>query len=252
MRMRRSSADPTACSAYSGNGQPRLAEKAIPGGGSPIRVLIVDDETLFAEMLASSLESRGVEVVGTAANGRAAVALARAVTPDMVLMDLGLPDIDGLTAGKRILADRPDTKVLAITGLNDAGMVREAIRAGFQGYVMKETSLSELLGSLMAVARTQSVLPREAAQALAGMRSKEQDAELLAEQLTARERQILTLLSEGVPGRDLAHHLHLSPNTVRTHIQNICSKLQVHSRLEAVAFAMRHGIVPTLAVSETA
>jgi DNA-binding NarL/FixJ family response regulator len=203
-------------------------------------------------MLAASLESHGVEVMGTVTNGRAAVTAARAETPDIVLMDLGLPDVDGLTAGKRILADRPETKLVAITGLNDAGMVREAIRAGFQGYVMKETSLSELLGSLMAVARTQSVLPREAAQALAGMRSKEQHAELLAKQLTARERQILTLLSEGVPGRELAHHLHLSPNTIRTHIQNICSKLQVHSRLEAVAFAMRHGIVSSMGVSETA
>jgi DNA-binding NarL/FixJ family response regulator len=203
-------------------------------------------------MLATSLLSHGVEVVGTGSTGRAAVALARSERPDIVLMDLGLPDIDGLTVGKRILADRPETKVVAITGLNDAGMVREAIRAGFQGYVMKEASLSELLGSLMAVAQTQSVLPREAAQALAGMRSKEQDAELLARQLTSREREILTLLAQGVPGRELAHHLHLSPNTIRTHIQNICAKLQVHSRLEAVAFAMRHGVVSTFAVSETA
>lgn len=222
------------------------------GEDLPIRVLIVDDENLFAEMLASSLRSHGVDVVGIATNGKRAVALARAETPDIVMMDLGLPDIDGLTAGKRILADRPETKLVAVTGLHDAGMVREAIRAGFQGYVMKETSLTELLGSLMAVAQTQSVLPREAAQALAGMRSKEQDAKLLARQLTAREREILTLLSQGVAGPKLAQQLHLSPNTVRTHIQNICSKLQVHSRLEAVAFAMRHGIVPTLAVSEHA
>lgn len=201
-------------------------------------------------MLATSLRSNGVDVIGVATSGKRAIALARAETPDIVMMDLGLPDIDGLTAGKRILADRPETKLVAITGLNDAGMVREAIRAGFQGYVMKETSLSELLGSLMAVAQTQSVLPREAAQSLAGMRSREQDAELLARQLTAREREILTLLAQGVPGPKLASLLHLSPNTVRTHIQNICSKLQVHSRLEAVAFAMRHGIVSTLAVSE--
>lgn len=216
----------------------------------PIRVLIVDDENLFAEMLATSLRSHGVDVIGIATNGKRAVALARAETPDIVMMDLGLPDIDGLTAGKRILADQPETKLVAVTGLNDAGMVREAIRAGFQGYVMKETSLSELLGSLMAVAQTQSVLPREAAQALAGMRSSGQDAKLLARQLTPREREILTLLSQGVAGPKLAHRLHLSPNTVRTHIQNICSKLQVHSRLEAVAFAMRHGIVSTLAASE--
>jgi DNA-binding NarL/FixJ family response regulator len=208
-----------------------------------IRVLIVDDENLFAEMLATSLRSNGVDVVGVANNGKRAIAMAREETPDIVMMDLGLPDMDGLTAGKRILADRPDTKLVAITGLNDSGMVREAIRAGFQGYVMKETSLSELLGSLMAVAQTQSVLPREAAQTLAGMRTREQDAELLARQLTNREREILTLLSQGVPGPKLANLLHLSPNTVRTHIQSILAKLQVHSRLEAVAFAVRHGLV---------
>lgn len=229
-----------------------MPKRPNPWGGGPIRVLIVDDESLFAEALAASLERQGIDIVGIARNGKGAVALARAKRPDIVLMDLGLPDIDGLTAGKRILADRLETKIVAVTGLNEAGMVREAIRAGFQGCVMKETSLSALLGSLMAVAQTQSVLPLEAAQALAGMRSKEQDAALLAGQLTARERQILTLLSRGVPGPDLAHHLHLSPNTVRTHIQNICAKLHVHSRLEAVAFAMRHGIVSTVLVSDMA
>jgi len=182
-------------------------------------------------------------VVAATTRGKEAIRLARTATPDTALIDLGLRDIDGLTAGRRILAEGPEIKLVALSGRSDAAMVREAIRAGFQGFVMKENSLEELLGSLHAVARTQAVIPRQAAQALAGMRTEEQDAALLARTLTDRERQVLALLVEGASSQDLADRLYLSPNTVRTHIQNICSKLLVHSRIEAVAFANRYDVV---------
>ena len=207
------------------------------------RVLIVDDHVLFAEGLETALAERGIEVVGIATRGREAVTLAGRERPDFVLIDVDLPDMDGVTVGRSILADHPEIKLMAVTGRRDAGLVREAIRAGFQGFVMKESSISELMASMKAVARNHAVIPHQAAKALAGMRSEQQDAELLSSHLTEREREVLSLLVDGTGSKQLAERLHLSPNTIRTHIQNICFKLQVHSRLEAVAFAVRYAIV---------
>jgi NarL family two-component system response regulator LiaR len=210
--------------------------------GGTIRILIVDDHALFAEVLQVALERRRLEVVGRATSGREGVALAHELRPDLVLMDLGLPDIDGLTAGQRILRELPGTKVVAVTGLEDHAMVREALRRGFQGYMLKHASMAELVESVMAMARGQTVIPHDAAKSLAGTPRDESSADL-ASQLTERERQILALLAEGASSQELANRLYLSRNTVRSHVQNICGKLQVHSRLQAVAFAVKHGIM---------
>jgi DNA-binding NarL/FixJ family response regulator len=212
-------------------------------GGRAIRILIVDDHVLFAEMLQSALEAQGIEVLGIATDGKQASRMARSLRPDLVLMDVGLPDMGGLEAGRAILAESPETKLVAVTGLNDPGVVREAIRDGFQGYIIKDASIAELVGSVMAVSRNQTVIPQHAAQTLAGMPANATDAVGLARQLTSRERQVLALLVEGEGSQQLAERLFLSRNTIRTHVQNICSKLQVHSRLEAVAFAVKYGIV---------
>jgi DNA-binding NarL/FixJ family response regulator len=228
---------------YCSRPSPTIEGAARASRRATIRTLIVVGQLLFAETVRQALEIRGVDVVGTTSSGKEAVRLARSADPDSALIDLGLRDIDGLTSGRRILAERPEIKLVALSSLSDAGLVRDAIRAGFQGYVMKENSLDELMSSLMAVARTQAVIPRQAAQALAGMRSEEQDAALLARALTGREREVLSLLVQGATSHDLARRLYLSPNTVRTHIQNICSKLLVHSRLEAVVFANRYQVV---------
>lgn len=194
-------------------------------------------------MLQSALEAQGIEVLGIATTGKQAASLARSLRPDLVLMDVGLPDMGGLEAGRAILAEFPETKVVAVTGLDDPGVVREAIRDGFQGYIIKDASISELVGSVMAVTRNQTVIPHRAAQTLAGMPSNATEAVGLGRQLTTRERQVLALLVEGVGSQQLAERLYLSRNTIRTHVQNICSKLQVHSRLEAVAFAVKYGVV---------
>jgi DNA-binding NarL/FixJ family response regulator len=194
-------------------------------------------------MLQYALEAQGFEVVGIATAGKEAASLARSLRPDLVLMDVGLPDMDGLEAGRAILDELPKTKVVAVTGLNDAAIVREAIRGGFQGYIIKDASMAELVGSVTAVTRSQTVIPQEAAQTLAGMPSNATEAVGLARHLTDRERQVLALLVEGAGSQELAERLYLSRNTIRTHVQNICSKLQVHSRLEAVAFAVKYGVV---------
>jgi DNA-binding NarL/FixJ family response regulator len=179
-----------------------------------------------------------------ATSGKEAIYAARVDRPDTVLMDIGLPDIDGLTAGERILAERPQTRVLALTGLEDRSLVREALESGFQGFLMKHSSLAEIIGAIIASADSQTVIPRDAARALFGTEAEQMPEEdsLMAKTLTRREREILALLAAGASAREIARQLFLSPNTVRTHIQNILTKLQVHSRLEAVAFAIRSGI----------
>jgi two-component system nitrate/nitrite response regulator NarL len=224
------------------------------GGLPPLNILIVDDHRLFAEGLRSALRERGMESVAIAVSGREAIAMARARQPDMVLLDLALPDLDGLTVGQRILADHPGTRILALSGLDDASLARDALRDGFRGYLLKHASLSDLVGAILAATNSQMVIPQEVARAmLEGERDHEpadQDPEaLLARQLTRREREILALLAAGASGKEIAAELFLSPNTVRTHVQNVLTKLQVHSRLEAVAFAARHGLSVRLAVS---
>lgn len=193
-------------------------------------------------MLHFALNAQGFDVVGIATTGKQASKMTRSLRPDLVLMDVGLPDVGGLEAGRAILTEFPDTKVVALTGLNNPGLVREAIRDGFHGYIIKDASISELVGSVTAVTRNQAVIPQRAAQTLAGMPFDATEAVGLARHLTARERQVLALLVQGVSSKQLAERLYLSRNTIRTHVQNICSKLQVHSRLEAVAFAVRYGM----------
>lgn len=180
-----------------------------------------------------------VAVATTGAEGRE---LMRGQRPDLILIDIGLPDESGLVAGRRILEEYPDAKVVALTALLSPATVREAVRIGFHGYITKDTPVARFASSLRAIMDGQVVFPRRLASALG--RSREDDgSELLAAQLTARELEVLGLMAEGISGTDIARRLGISTNTVRTHIQSILTKLQVHSRLEAVAFALRRGLV---------
>lgn len=209
-----------------------------------IRAVIVDDHTLFAEAVRATLQARGIEVVavvGTAAESLRAVASFR---PDVVLLDLGLPDRSGLAVGADIVADWPEIKVLALTALDDPRAVKEAMRAGFHGYVTKDIPAKRFVDAILATIGGQVVVPHRLAAQAAGARSPRQNAvELMADQLTYRELDVLRLLAEGLRGDAISRRLGISPNTVRTHVQSILTKLQVHSRLEAATFAVRHGIV---------
>jgi two-component system nitrate/nitrite response regulator NarL len=201
------------------------------------KTLIVDDHRLFAEVLRASLEDLGLELLPPASDGSEAMIALRTHAPDLVLIDLGLPDINGLELGRRMLSERPGLKVVAVTALPDSDAVTDAIRLGFSGYVTKDTPLSQFMASVRAVLDGQVVVAHRPAHAL----TLAEDGEVfLLHQLTRRERDVLALLMEGAGPADIARRLSVSRNTVRTHVQNILMKLQVHTRLEAVAFASRH------------
>jgi DNA-binding NarL/FixJ family response regulator len=180
-----------------------------------------------------------MEVVGICASAASGMAAVREHRPDMVLLDLGLPDRSGLELGRDILEELPETKVVVVTALDDERSVHDAFKAGFHGYLTKQTEAKGFVQALRSVQGGQTVFP---ARKIGRARGRTGD-ELLAEQLTTREIEVLQLLSEGATSGHMAEELSVSPNTVRTHVQGILSKLQVHSRLEAAAFAVRLGLV---------
>lgn len=200
----------------------------------------MDDHRLFAEAIQVTLADMGMTVVGIAGDAVEALEAARRTCPDLILVDLGLPDRSGLALGPELLALAPDAKIVAVTALADDRAIKEAYRAGFDGYVMKRIPADGFERALRAVAAGQTVFPHRA-----GVRARpgSGQAELLAGQLTEREVEVLQLLAEGRSGTEIARQLGISPNTVRTHVQGILTKLQVHSRLEAAAFAIRHDLV---------
>lgn len=208
-----------------------------------VRILIVEDHVLFAEAIRFALEGSDMVVVGTAATGEEALAAARASCPDLVLLDIGLPDRNGLGVGREILQVCPDTKVLALTVVDDPRIVREALRSGFHGYVLKDMPVARFVQAVEAVIGGQVVTPGRVVPKTTGSPAWDDGSvALLVSQLTHRELEVLDLLVAGAEGETIARRLGISPNTVRTHVQSILVKLQVHSRLEAVAFAVRHDV----------
>lgn len=239
-----SSAGSEALTAESGTIEGMTVDLRTEEEQTPIKVLIVDDHILFAESIRRTLEAHGLNVLGIAGNEMEALPLARSGQPDLVLMDLNLPDADGAEAAKKIMKDCPDAKVLVVTSLTNPRRVTEIIRDGFQGYLTKDTPLAQFVSAVRAAIDGQVVMPMRVARAVAGNKTQdEQDAALLAEHLTTREHEVLTLLASGATSEVIAEQLSVSLNTVRTHIQNVLTKLQVHSRLEAATFAVKYGIV---------
>jgi two-component system, NarL family, nitrate/nitrite response regulator NarL len=208
-----------------------------------IRVLMVDDHRLFAEAMAHTVTRVGMTVVGIATSANEARAEARETRPDMVLVDVGLPDQDGVELGKEILEELPNTKVVALTARDDGESVRDAFRAGFHGYLTKNIDPGRFTRALESVFDGNVVFPDGAATRSAHGNARRSAADLLADQLTTRELDVLRLLVEGASSREIADRLAISHNTVRTHVQGILTKLQVHSRLEAAAFAVRNDLL---------
>jgi DNA-binding NarL/FixJ family response regulator len=213
-----------------------------------MRVVIADDHPLFRDGLRGLLEVRGIEVAGEARNGREAVDQARRLQPDVVLMDLDMPELNGLAATRLISAEMPAVKVVILTASEDDANLFEAIKSGAQGYLYKNLDSAEFFSLLEGVAQGEPALtPGLARKLLVEFARPPRSAPAPAEPpgaLTEREREVLDLLVQGVTSnRELAERLVVSENTVKYHLRNILDKLHVQNRAQVVAFAVRHGMV---------
>lgn len=216
-----------------------------------MRLIIADDHALFRDSLENLLTSNGHEVVGVASNGRQAYELTRRYRPDVVLMDLGMPELDGLSATKLISADPQldAVKVVVLTASTDDTDLFEAIRSGAEGYLVKDLGSASFLRLLEGVARGEPALTPLLAKKLltefahpkiAPARDNDPDA------LTSREMEVLELMVQGVTSnRALAKKLGVSENTIKFHVRNILDKFHLNNRAQVVSYALRHGIVDT-------
>ena len=217
-----------------------------------MKVLIVDDHQLFAEAVRAALILKGFDVVGAVTTGEEAFTVTGKARPDLVLLDIALPDQDGLEVGQRILRDFPETKVVAVTAMSDPQVAREAARIGFHGYLTKHASIVELLRSVRAVGEGEVIMPPRVSREQAQLSRQERQALVLGSLLTFRERQVLSLLVRGTNGQEIAGELTMSSHTVRSHVHSILTKLGAHSRLEAAALAVRYWIVEVSSKSRPA
>jgi len=206
-----------------------------------IKVLIVDDHPLVRKGLQAILLSLDdMEVVGQAADGEEAVRECARTMPDVVLMDLVMPVMDGATATAAIRRRCPDTQVLALTSFTDEETIEGALRAGAIGYVLKNVSGEALAGAIRAARAGQSTLAQEAVQALMRVASGPYQP---GSDLSTREREVLALLADGMRNAEIATRLYLSPSTVKTHVSRIMAKLNVSTRTEAAALAIRKHLI---------
>jgi NarL family two-component system response regulator LiaR len=206
-----------------------------------IRVLVVDDHTMVRRGLATFLKVfDDMEMAGEAASGQAAITLCDKLQPDVVLMDMVMPDMDGATATRIIRKHSPQIQVLALTSFKEEILVQSALQAGAIGYLLKDVSADELVQAIRAAHAGRSTLSAEAAQALVHAASQPPTPGI---DLTDREREVLNLLVEGLNNTQIAGRLVVSPSTVKSHVSNILSKLGVSSRTEAVTLALRNHLV---------
>ncbi|HEX6902105.1 MAG TPA: response regulator transcription factor [Thermoanaerobaculia bacterium] len=212
-----------------------------------MKILIADDHALFRDSLRSLLEAHGLEVLGEAKNGREAVELARKLKPEVVLMDLSMPEMDGLSATRLISADQPEVKVVVLTASDEDAKLFEAIKSGAQGYLLKNLESEDFFSLLDGVNRGEPALTPALARKLLQEFARPAQAPAPAhdpDALTDREREVLELLVSGVTSnRKLAKQLGVSENTVKFHVRNILDKLHLHNRAQVVSYAIRNRIV---------
>jgi DNA-binding NarL/FixJ family response regulator len=217
--------------------------------GTPVRVLLVDDQALFREALAVLLGVRAeIEVVGEAADGAAALERSAALQPDVVLMDLHMPVLDGIAATRRLRVEQPGVRVLALTTFDDDEDVFAALRAGAVGYLLKDVPSDRLVEALLAAARGESVLqPSVAARVVARFADLPDDAaprpQPLVVPLSERELEVLRLLGDGCSNREIATSLFLAEGTVKNHVTNVLAKLGARDRTQAALRGRALGLV---------
>jgi two-component system response regulator DevR len=210
--------------------------------GRPIRLLLIDDHKMFVESVARHLAAEhDLEIVGCEYTVSAGVRAAEQTRPDIAIVDYLLPDGDGVGAATEILAISPTTRILMLTGLGDEGLLKLAIHAGCAGFITKDAPSAELLAAVRQVAAGEAYVPSHLLGSLLINLSTTDRG--LGDDLTRREREVLVLVASGKPTADIAAELFVSINTVRNHVQRTLLKLSAHSKLEAVAIAVREGVI---------
>ena len=209
-----------------------------------IRVLLADDHAVVRQGLRTFLDLQDeIEVVGEAGDGAEAVAAVERLEPDIVLMDLVMPEVDGIDAIRRIREQRPQTRVLALTSFVDDDKVFPALRAGAAGYLLKDVQPAELVRAIHAVHAGEALLHPTVAARLVEEVASDARFDNPADVLTAREREVIALIAQGRANKAIALELGVSEKTVKTHVSNIFAKLGLTDRTQAALYAVRHGIV---------
>jgi len=207
----------------------------------PIRVMLVDDHAMVRKGLATFLKVfDDLQLVGEAENGAAAIQLCGEILPDVVLMDMVMPDMDGVAATRAIRQQFPQVQVIALTSFKEGELIKKALEAGAIAYLLKDVSADDLVWAIRSAHAGRATLSPEAAQALVEATNQPPTPGL---DLTEREREVLGLMIEGLNNTQIAGRLTVSPSTIKSHVSNVLSKLGVASRTEAVTLALRSRIV---------
>jgi DNA-binding NarL/FixJ family response regulator len=210
----------------------------------PVRIIVVDDQALFRSGLARLLnEDERIEVVGQAEDGLAALEVVARLRPDVVLMDLKMPNLDGIEATRRMLASNPETKVLILTSFDADTSIIQALKAGAAGYVLKDSQAEGIVSSILAVMSGERVMASAVAQRVLDMLTGTTTPKEFYDGLTTREVEILKLLASGMANKQIAYKLGISEKTVRNHVSNMYEKLQIFDRAQAVLYAVRKGLI---------
>lgn len=207
-------------------------------------VLLVDDHKIFRDGLRTLIEKEGMEVVGEAENGRKTIKLAEKLLPNVIIMDVSMPDMNGIEATRKIISEMPQVKVIALSMHSDRRFVLGMLEAGASGYLLKDCAFGELASAIKQVLTGNKYLsPKIADVVVKGYLNKSNDSSVSGGAiLTSREREILQLIAEGLTAKEIADHVFLSVKTVETHRRNIMQKLNMRSTVDLTKYAIREGL----------
>jgi DNA-binding NarL/FixJ family response regulator len=235
---------PGASAGPGGSGGPGTS----PGHGPAVRVMVVDDHPMWRDAVARDLSEAGLEVVATAGDGAEALRRAPAARPDVVVLDLQMPQVTGVEVTRRIVAELPGTRILVLTASGDQADVLEAVKAGATGYLVKSASREELVAAVRRTARGEGVFTAGLAGLVLGEFRRLASAVPpgpdpgMTPLLTDRETEVLRLVAKGLGSRQIAERLVISHRTVQNHVQNVLNKLQLHNRVELTRYVIEQGL----------